>query len=135
MQQYALPIANLIDQLSKLPGIGRKTAQRLAFFILEMETLEAEKISEAILEAKEKIKLCSICQNLTDIDPCMICQNANRDKAIICVVEGAKDIMAIEKSREYKSQYHVLHGVISPMDNIGPSDIKVKELLNRLADD
>lgn len=135
MQQYALPIANLIDQLSKLPGIGRKTAQRLAFFILEMETLEAEKISEAILEAKEKIKLCSICQNLTDIDPCMICQNANRDKSIICVVEGAKDIMAIEKSREYKSQYHVLHGVISPMDNIGPSDIKVKELLNRLADD
>lgn len=135
MQQYALPIANLIDQLSKLPGIGRKTAQRLAFFILEMETLEAEKISEAILEAKEKIKLCSICQNLTDIDPCMICQNVNRDKAIICVVEGAKDIMAIEKSREYKSQYHVLHGVISPMDNIGPSDIKVKELLNRLADD
>ncbi len=135
MQQYALPIANLIDQLSKLPGIGRKTAQRLAFFILEMETLEAEKISEAILEAKEKIKLCSICQNLTDIDPCMICQNANRDKSIICVVEGAKDIMAIEKSREYKAQYHVLHGVISPMDNIGPSDIKVKELLNRLADD
>ena len=135
MQQYALPIANLIDQLSKLPGIGRKTAQRLAFFILEMETLEAEKISEAILEAKEKIKLCSICQNLTDIDPCMICQNVNRDKAIICVVEGAKDIMAIEKSREYTSQYHVLHGVISPMDNIGPSDIKVKELLNRLADD
>ena len=135
MQQYAVPIANLIDQLSKLPGIGKKTAQRLAFFILEMEDLEAEKISEAILEAKEKIKLCTICQNLTDIDPCVLCQNVNRDKSIICVVEGAKDIIAMERSREYKGEYHVLHGVISPMDNIGPSDIKVKELLNRLADD
>ncbi|OLS03458.1 recombination mediator RecR [Tissierella creatinophila] len=134
MQQYAVPIANLIDQLSKLPGIGRKTAQRLAFFILEMENLEAQKISEAILEAKEKIKLCSVCQNLTDIDPCILCQNANRDKSIICVVEGAKDIIAMERSREYKGEYHVLHGVISPMDNIGPNDIKVKELLNRLAD-
>ena len=134
MDQYALPIANLIDQLSKLPGIGRKTAQRLAFFILEMENLEAEKISEAILEAKEKIKLCSICQNLTDVDPCVLCQNSNRDKSIICVVEGAKDIIAMERSREYKGEYHVLHGVISPMDNIGPNDIKVKELLNRLSD-
>lgn len=135
MQQYPIPIANLIDQLSKLPGIGRKTAQRLAFFILDMEKLEAEKISESILEAKEKIKLCTICQNLTDINPCVLCQNTNRDKSIICVVEGAKDIIAMERSREYKGEYHVLHGVISPMDNIGPSDIKVKELLNRLADD
>lgn len=135
MEQYALPISNLIDQLSKLPGIGKKTAQRLAFFILEMETLEAEKISEAILEAKEKIQLCSICQNLTDIDPCAICQDSNRDKSVICVVEGAKDIIAMEKSREYKGQYHVLHGVISPMDRIGPDEIKVKELLNRLEDD
>lgn len=135
MEQYAVPIANLIDQLSKLPGIGKKTAQRLAFFILEMEQLEAEKISESILEAKEKIKLCSICQNLTDIDPCVLCQNANRDKSIICVVEGAKDIIAMERSREYKGEYHVLHGVISPMDNIGPGDIKVKELLARLESD
>lgn len=135
MEQYALPISNLIDQLSKLPGIGKKTAQRLAFFILEMETLEAEKISEAILEAKEKIQLCSICQNLTDIDPCAICQDSNRDKSVICVVEGAKDIIAMERSREYKGQYHVLHGVISPMDRIGPDEIKVKELLNRLEDD
>lgn len=135
MEQYALPISNLIDQLSKLPGIGKKTAQRLAFFILEMETLEAEKISEAILEAKDKIQLCSICQNLTDIDPCAICQDSNRDKSVICVVEGAKDIIAMERSREYKGQYHVLHGVISPMDRIGPDEIKVKELLNRLEDD
>ncbi len=134
MRQYPVPIANLIDQLSKLPGIGKKTAQRLAFFILEMEDLEAEKISESILDAKEKIKLCSICSNLTDIDPCILCQNTNRDKSIICVVEGAKDIIAMERSREYKGEYHVLHGVISPMDNIGPNDIKIRELLARLGD-
>lgn len=134
MEQYALPIANLIEQLSKLPGIGRKTAQRLAFYILEMDKLEAEKLSTSILEAKEKIRFCSICQNLTDKDPCHICQNEKRDKSIICVLEGAKDILAMERSREYKGQYHILHGLISPMDNVGPDDIKIKELLNRLAD-
>lgn len=135
MEQYALPIANLIEQFSKLPGIGKKTAQRLAFYILEMEDLEAEKLSMAIVNAKEKIRLCSICCNLTDDDPCYICSNENRDKSLICVVEGAKDIIAMERSREYKGEYHVLHGVISPMDNIGPKDIKIRELLNRLSDD
>ena len=135
MEQYALPIANLIEQLSKLPGIGRKTAQRLAFFILEMEGIEAEKLSKSIVNAKEKIRLCSICCNLTDTDPCQICKDFKRDKSIICVVEGAKDIMAMERSREFKGQYHVLHGVISPMDNVGPSDIRIKELLNRLSGD
>jgi recombination protein RecR len=135
MDQYPVPIANLIEQLSTLPGIGRKTAGRLAFFILEMENLEAEKLSESILSAKEKIKLCSICCNLTETDPCRICQNDKRDRSTICVVEGAKDILAMERSREYKGQYHVLHGVISPMDNIGPDEIKIKELLNRLNDD
>ncbi|WP_353095021.1 recombination mediator RecR [Tissierella praeacuta] len=134
MEQYALPIANLIEQLSKLPGIGRKTAQRLAFYILEMEELEAEKLSKSITNAKEKIRLCSICCNLTDEDPCHICRDTTRDKSIICVLEGAKDIIAMEKSKEYKGQYHVLHGVISPMDNIGPNDIRVKELLDRLSD-
>lgn len=134
MEQYALPIANLIEQLSKLPGIGRKTAQRLAFYILEMEEIEAEKLSKSITNAKEKIRLCSICCNLTDEDPCHLCKNDLRDKSIICVVEGAKSIMAMEKSREYKGEYHVLHGVISPMDNVGPNDIRVKELLNRLSD-
>ena len=134
MEQYAIPIANLIEQLSKLPGIGRKTAQRLAFFILEMDDLEVEKLSKSIIDAKENIKLCSICCNLTDIDPCQICQNTQRDKSIICVVEGAKDIIAMERTREYKGEYHVLHGVISPMDNIGPNDIKIKELLARLSD-
>ncbi len=134
MDQYALPIGNLIEQLSKLPGIGRKTAQRLAFYILEMEEIEAEKLSKAITNAKEKIRLCSICCNLTDEDPCHICRNDMRDKSIICVVEGAKDIIAMEKSKEYKGGYHVLHGVISPMDNVGPDDIRVKELLDRLSD-
>lgn len=135
MEQYALPIANLIEQLSHLPGIGRKTAQRLAFYILEMEDIDAEKLSKSIIDAKEKIRLCSICCNLTDEDPCNICRDSMRDKSIICVVEGAKDIIAMEKSREYKGQYHVLHGVISPMDNVGPDDIRVKELLNRLSKD
>lgn len=132
MEHYALPIANLIEQFSKLPGIGRKTAQRLAFYILEMEPLEAEKLSVAITNAKEKIKYCSICCNLTDEEPCHICSDDRRDKSIICVVEGAKDIMAMERTREFKGMYHVLHGVISPMDNIGPNEIRIKELLNRL---
>lgn len=134
MEQYALPIANLIDQLSRLPGIGRKTAQRLAFYILEMEDIDVEKLSKSITNAKEKIRLCSVCYNLTDEDPCYICRDKARDKSIICVVEGAKDIIAMEKSKEYKGQYHVLHGVISPIDNMGPNDIKVKELLDRLSD-
>lgn len=134
MEQYPMPIGNLIEQLSKLPGIGRKTAQRLAFYILEMEDIEAEKLSSSIINAKEKIRLCSICCNLTDDDPCYICKDDLRDKSIICVVEGPKDIIAMEKSKEYKGEYHVLHGVISPMDNVGPKDIKVKELLDRLSD-
>ncbi len=135
MEQYPLPIGNLIEELTKLPGIGRKTAQRLAFFIIEMEDKEAEKLSRAIVEAKEKISLCTICCNLTDQDPCYICGTTTRDQSTICVVEGAKDIIAMEKTREYKGLYHVLHGVISPMDNIGPNDIKVRELLDRLGGD
>ncbi|NLK43044.1 MAG: recombination protein RecR [Tissierellia bacterium] len=134
MEQYPIPIGNLIEQLSKLPGIGRKTAQRLAFYILDMEDIEVEKLSKSIVNAKEKIRLCSICCNLTDDDPCYICKDTNRDKTTICVVEGPKDIIAMEKSKEYKGEYHVLHGVISPMDNVGPKDIKVKELLDRLTD-
>lgn len=134
MDYYALPIANLIEQFSKLPGVGRKTAQRLAFFVLEMEDLEADKLSKAITNAKEKIKFCSVCCNLTDEDPCHMCTNEARDKSIICVVEGPKDVIAMERSKDYRGEYHILHGVISPMDNRGPNEIKVKELLNRLAD-
>jgi recombination protein RecR len=135
MDYYALPIANLIEQFSKLPGIGRKTAQRLAFYVLEMDEIDSNKLANAITDAKNKIKLCSICCDLTDEDPCHHCKDENRDKSMICVVEGAKDKIAMERSREYKGQYHILHGVISPMDNIGPADIKVKELLNRLDSD
>lgn len=135
MDYYALPIANLIEQLSKLPGIGRKTAQRLAFYILEMESLEAEKLAVAITNAKEEIKYCSICCNLTDEDPCHICSDDRRDESTICVVEGAKDIVAMERTREFKGLYHVLHGVISPMENIGPNEIRIKELLNRVYSD
>lgn len=135
MDYYALPIANLIEQFSKLPGIGKKTAQRLAFYVLEMEDIEAEKLSHAITDAKERIKLCSICCDLTDEDPCHLCSDDKRDKSMICVVEGAKDKIAMERSREYKGQYHILHGVLSPMDNVGPADIKIRELLNRLSDD
>lgn len=135
MDYYALPIANLIEQLSKLPGIGRKTAQRLSFYILEMDPLEAEKLAVAITDAKEKVHYCSVCCNLTDGDPCHICRDDKRDKSTICVVEGAKDIIAMEKTREYKGLYHVLHGTISPMENIGPNEIKIKELLNRLSNE
>ncbi len=134
MSYYATPIANLIDQFSRLPGVGRKTAQRLAFFVLDMDDIDAEKLSHAILSAKEKIRFCSICCNLTEQDPCNLCSDTRRNRSIICVVEGAKDVIAMERSREYKGDYHILHGVISPMDNIGPKDIKVVELLNRLAD-
>lgn len=135
MDYYALPIANLIEQFSKLPGIGRKTAQRLAFYVLEMDELDADMLSRSITEAKAKIKLCTICCDLTDEEPCHLCRDEHRDKSMICVVEGAKDKIAMERSREYKGEYHILHGVISPMDNVGPSDIRVRELLNRLSDD
>lgn len=135
MDYYALPIANLIDQFSKLPGIGRKSAQRLAFHVLEMDPQEAEKLSASILEAKEKIGFCEVCGNLTDKPVCNICSISSRDKSLICVLEGPRDVVAMEKSREFKGLYHVLHGTISPMENIGPQDIKIKELLNRLGDD
>ena len=135
MDYYALPISNLIDQLSKLPGVGRKTAQRLAFFILDMDNIEVEKLANAMIDAKKEIKYCSICSNLTDVDPCNICRDKSRDKSTICVVEGPKDIIAMERTKEYRGQYHVLHGVISPMSSIGPGDIKVKELLERVYDE
>ncbi len=135
MDYYALPIANLVDQFSKLPGVGRKTAQRLAFYVLEMDQQEAERLSAAILEAKEKIGFCEVCGNLTDKPICNICSSHNRDKSVICAVQGPRDIVAMERSKEYKGLYHVLHGTISPMENIGPQDIRIKELLQRLGDE
>ena len=135
MDYYALPIANLIEQFSKLPGIGRKSAQRLAFFVLEMDREEAIRLSQAIIEAKDKIKFCNVCGNFTDSDKCTICKDNTRDRKTICVVEGPRDVVAMERTREYKGLYHVLHGTISPMDNIGPSDLNIKGLLERFKED
>ncbi len=134
MAQYAPPIARLVEEFEKLPGIGHKTAQRLAFHILNVPPGRAVELSNAIREAREKIKHCSICFSLTDIDPCGICGSASRDRGVICVVEDPRDIAAMERTREYKGLYHVLLGTISPMDGIGPEDIKVMELLDRTRD-
>jgi recombination protein RecR len=132
MSAYAKPIDHLIQALSKLPGIGRKTASRLAFYILRSSSSEAEELARAILNVKEKIRLCSICFNLTDGDPCRICQDERRAKEILCVVEGPNDLIAIESSGTFNGRYHILHGRISPLEGVGPEDIKIKELLERL---
>nr|WP_202820081.1 recombination mediator RecR [Calderihabitans maritimus] len=129
---FADPLAKLINELNKLPGIGPKTAQRLAFHLLNSPKEEVISLANALIEAKEKISYCSICSNLTDMDPCWICRDETRDQSIICVVEEARDVVALEKTREYKGLYHVLHGTISPVDGIGPEDLKIKELLDRL---
>lgn len=130
---YPAPVARLIEQFAKLPGIGNKTAQRLAFFVLNMPEAEARSLARAIVEAKQKTKYCSLCGNLTDVDPCFICNNPNRDNTLICVVEEPRDVIAMEKTREFKGVYHVLHGAISPMEGIGPEDINIKDLLKRLS--
>lgn len=136
MRQYPKPLARLINEMSKLPGIGTKTAQRLSFYILSLEDKEAEQLASAILTAKKEMKYCSVCGNLTDEDPCAICSDKSRNADTICVVESPKDVMAMERIREYNGLYHVLHGVISPMEGIGPEDINLMSLLKRLqADD
>ncbi|MDD7131192.1 MAG: recombination mediator RecR [Firmicutes bacterium] len=134
MNYYAKPLNKLINELSRLPGIGGKTAQRLALHILSVDDREAFALADAIREAKEKMNFCSICGNLTDRDPCSICEDAGRDPSTICVVESPKDVIAMEKIREYRGYYHVLHGVISPMDDKGPEDINLKSLITRLQD-
>jgi len=128
----AMPVTRLIEELGKLPGIGPKSAQRLTYYLLRAPQEEAKALAQAILEVKEKITFCSTCQNVTDRDPCVICANAERDSTLICVVEEPLDILALERTRCYDGLYHVLHGVISPMDGIGPDDLKVQELLARL---
>lgn len=132
MDFYAAPIAKLVEELGKLPGIGNKTAQRLAFHILDMKEDDVNRLADSITDAKNKIRYCSICNNLTDIDPCAICSGHDRDSGIICVVEDSRDIIAMEKTKEFKGVYHVLQGAISPMEGIGPEDIKIKELLDRI---
>lgn len=131
---YALPIAKLIEEFSKLPGIGKRSAERLAFHVLKMPKENVERFSKTLIDAKEKIRFCPECQSLTDTVPCSICSDAKRDKTVICVVENPKDVIAMEKTKEFSGVYHVLHGVISPIDGIGPDDIKIKELLLRTKD-
>jgi recombination protein RecR len=128
----AMPVNRLIEEFSKLPGVGPKSAQRLTYYLLRASAEDAQALAQAILEVKEKIILCSLCQNITDSDPCAICRNDQRDQDSICVVEEPLDILALERTGSYKGLYHVLHGVISPMDGIGPDDLKVRELLTRL---
>ena len=132
MQTYTGPITRLIEEFSKLPGVGRKTAQRLAFHVINMNNNDVEALSKAILEAKREIKYCSVCCNISDSEICSMCSNKNRDVSVICVVEDPRDVAAMERTRDYKGQYHVLHGVISPMDGIGPDMIKIKELIQRV---
>ncbi|MDF2866184.1 MAG: recombination protein RecR [Clostridia bacterium] len=129
---YSDIINKLIKQFEKLPGIGHKTAVRLAFYILESPIETAEEMAKVLVEAKQKVKLCSKCFNITEKDPCEICSNTKRDETIICVVESVKDVIAMERTHEFNGTYHVLHGSISPMNNITAGDIKVKELLERL---
>ncbi len=126
------PVARLIDEFHKLPGIGPKSAQRLTYHMLRIPPDEALALAQAIIELKEKTVLCSTCQNVTESDPCSICRDEGRDRTVICVVEEPLDILAVERTRGFHGQYHVLHGVISPMDGIGPEDLKVNELLARL---
>lgn len=134
MSYYSPSIEKLIESFEKLPSIGNKTAVRLAFYMLNAPQEEAEEFAKSILDAKKNLKFCSKCFNISDTDPCEICANPKRDASKICVVEDVKDVVAIEKIHEFKGLYHVLHGSISPMDGIGPDDIKIKELLSRLMD-
>jgi recombination protein RecR len=132
MPSQAEPIERLINELTKLPGIGRKTAARLAFHILRTPKREAQELARGIMDVKENIQLCSLCFNLTDRNPCGICSDARRTDEVICVVEEPNDLMAIEGTGNFRGKYHVLHGTLSPLEGIGPEDIKAKELLKRL---
>jgi recombination protein RecR len=132
---YPVAIEKLIEEFAKLPGIGHKTAQRLTLYVLNLPKEEVEEFANALVKARGTIKYCSVCGNFTDSDPCAICSNPSRDKETICVVEEPKDIMAIERVREYNGVYHVLHGVISPMSGKGPDAIRLRELISRTKDD
>lgn len=132
MNYYARPVARLIDELSKLPGIGPKTAQRLAFYLLNAPAEVALSLASSLEEARTSIRYCSVCGNFTDEDPCFICRDGRRRQDIICVVERPMDVVAMEKSRGFDGLYHVLHGAISPMDGIGPEQLNIRGLLNRL---
>ena len=133
MAEYIESLRNLAEKFGRLEGVGKKTAMRMAFSVLELDTEEAEDFARAILDAKEKIHLCPICQNLTDREVCPICADEERDRSVICIVTDARTVLAMEKVREYRGTYHVLHGLISPMNGITPEQLKIKELLARVA--
>ncbi len=134
MAYNVLPLTKLIEQFERLPGIGRKSAQRLAFYVLSLSKERAQQFADAIVEAHEKIKKCKVCQSLTESELCPICADQARDRSIVCVVENSQDVIAFERTKEYHGLYHVLHGLISPMDGIGPDQLYIKELLSRLND-
>ena len=131
---FPASLENLLDGFASLPGIGRKSAQRLAFHILSLPDGEAESFANAVLEAREKVHTCPVCQNLTEEELCPICSSDRRDKSVVCVVSEPRDVLSIERSREYNGLYHVLHGALSPMNRIGPEDLRIRELLARMAD-
>lgn len=132
---YPEPIAKLIDAFSRLPGVGPKTAGRLAFHVLRMKEEDVLDFAKSLVSVKRNLHYCSVCCNITDVDPCRICQDKKRDGSVICVVQEAKDLVAMERTKEYNGYYHVLHGAISPMEGIGPDEIRIAELLRRLGDD
>lgn len=134
MRVTAEPVARLIEEFTKLPGVGPKTAQRLTFHLLRVPMDEARDLAQAILEVKEKVVFCSACFNITEVDPCSICSGSDRDRSTICVVEEPLDVLALERTGQYNGLYHVLHGAISPMEGIGPEELKIRELLRRLGD-
>ena len=135
MDYFALPVQKLIEEFEKLPGIGRKTAQRLAFHVLGLSEDRVIGFAKALVEAKRKTRDCSVCHNLTDTDPCRICGSEKRDHTTICVVQSPRDVVAMERVREYKGLYHVLNGLISPLDGTGPDDINIKPLIRRVANE
>lgn len=135
MSFFPATLENLIDKFASLPGVGRKSAQRLAFYVLSLSDAEANSFADAIIEAKKNVHCCRICQNLTEGEICSVCASDHRDRGTVCVVSEAKDVLSIERGREYNGLYHVLHGVLSPMNHVGPDDIRIKELLHRVADD
>ena len=134
MRDYARPVEELIAELKKLPGIGSKSAQRLAFHIVRASSSEARGLAESILNVTETIRYCSVCYNITDLDPCFYCTDSLRDRSLICVLEEPHNVVAVEKTREYRGLYHVLLGVLSPLNGIGPDQLKIKALLERLKD-
>jgi len=133
MDFFPAALETLIDQFARLPGVGRKSAQRLAFFVMGLPDEQAQAFAEAITTAKQTVHVCPRCQNLTDLELCKVCQSTRRDTSVVCVVTDPKDVLSIERAREYSGLYHVLHGVISPMSGVGPDDIKIKELVSRVA--